>query len=131
LNIQNLNFTGLEAGVRIRGLDLRYTALRGTQDTLPAGYTKYTFNYPTQSAVASWQSDIRRAVVVRTRLGAVNRRARDPYAVWDLNAAFTRGRVHPFLQLSNLTSTSYQEILGVAMPGRSIIGGIEVLWKQR
>jgi iron complex outermembrane receptor protein len=131
LNIQNLNFTGVEAGLRVKGLDLRYTALRGRQDTLSAGYTKYTFNYPTQSAVAAWESDIRRAVVVRTRVGAINRRARDPYAVWDLNAAVTRGRVHPFVQLANVTSTSYQEILGVAMPGRSILGGIEVLLKRR
>ena len=131
LNIQNLNFTGVEAGVRVRGLDLRYTALRGRQDTLSAGFTKYTFNYPTQSAVAAWESDIRRSVVVRTRVGAVGRRARDPYAVWDLSAAMTRGRVHPFVQLANLTSATYQEILGVVMPGRSIVGGIEVLLKRR
>ena len=122
----------MEAGAaRAAPCDFRFTALHGTQDTIAAGFTKYTFNYPTQSAVVSWQADIRRAVVVRTRVGAVDRRARDPYAVWDLNAAMTRGRVHPFVQVANLTSTSYQEILGVAMPGRSIIGGIEVLLKRR
>ena len=32
----------------------------------------------------------------------------------------------PFLQLSNVTSTSYQEIPEVAMPGRSVLGGIEI-----
>jgi hypothetical protein len=29
--------------------------------------------------------------------------------------------------VSNVTSTEYQEVLGVAMPGRTMIGGIEVV----
>jgi iron complex outermembrane receptor protein len=129
LNIQNLNFTGLEAGLRVRTLDFRYTALRGRQDTLSPGFTKYTFNYPTQSATAAWEQDIRRTVVVRTRIGAVVRRARDPYALWDLSAAMTRGRLHPFLQFANLTNATYQEIQGVPMPGRSFTAGIELVFR--
>ena len=117
LNIQNLSFTGVEAGVRLRHLDIRYTALRGRQDTLASGFTKYTFNYPTQSAVAAWESDIRRVLVLRTRVGAVARRARDPYALWDFNAAFTRGRVHPFVQLANITSTATRK--SSALPCRA------------
>jgi hypothetical protein len=35
------------------------------------------------------------------------------------------------LQLSNLANTSYQEIAGVAMPGRSILGGVEVLLSRK
>jgi iron complex outermembrane receptor protein len=67
----------------------------------------------------------RGGLLVRTRIGVLDRRARDPYALWDLYAASSRGRVRPFLQLANLTATSYEEIIGVAMPGRSIVGGIE------
>jgi iron complex outermembrane receptor protein len=33
------------------------------------------------------------------------------------------GRIRPFLRLSNLSNTGYQEITGVAMPSRSITGG--------
>jgi hypothetical protein len=40
-------------------------------------------------------------------------------------AAYRRGRVHPFLQLSNLTNTGHQEIQGVPMPGRTVIVGVE------
>jgi iron complex outermembrane recepter protein len=127
LNIQNLNFTGVEAGVRARGFDFRYTGLRGTQDTIAAGLTKYTFNYPTHSGVASWSGMLAGGIVARTRIGVLDRQARDPYALWDVSAARSRGRVRPFLQLSNLTSTRYEEIPGVMMPGRSILGGFELV----
>ncbi len=131
LNIQNLDFTGVEAALHFspaagQTVDVRYTGLRGHQDTVPVGFTKYTFNYPDHSAVVSWQAALRGGMVFRTRLGVLDRRARDPYALWDLYIARSRGRVHPFLQASNLTSTHYQEILGVDMPGRTIIGGLEL-----
>ncbi|HEY1338798.1 MAG TPA: TonB-dependent receptor [Bryobacteraceae bacterium] len=127
LNITNLNFTGVEASVRVHEFDFRYTGLRGVQDTVPVGFSKYTFNYPVHSGVAAWQRMFRGGLVVRTRLGVLDRRARDPYALWDLDAAYSRGRVHPFLQISNLTATRYEEILGVAMPGRTLIGGVELV----
>jgi iron complex outermembrane receptor protein len=42
-----------------------------------------------------------------------------------------KGRVHPFVQASNLANTSYQEILGVPMPGRTLIGGVELVFRKR
>ncbi len=134
LNIDSLNFTGVEAGVRLtpwRGqtIDLRYTALRGVENALPIGETEYTFNYPVHSGVVAWEGTLPHGILFRTRVGALDRRGRYPYGLWDLYAASTRGRVHPFLQIANVTSTVYQEIPGVAMPGRTIIGGIEwLLW---
>jgi iron complex outermembrane recepter protein len=108
---------------------LRYTWLLGTQDTVPIGYTKYTFNYPTDSAVAAWQGEYQ-GVLYRTRLGVLNRREREPYALWDVYAGLSRGTVHPFVQMSNVTATSYQEIQGVRMPGRTVIGGVEWVVKR-
>ena len=54
----------------------------------------------------------------------------NPYPVWD--AAFTRnaGWIRPYLRMGNLSDTGYQEINGVAMPGRSITGGLS-LWLGR
>ena len=132
LNIDSLNFSGVETGIginlsRAQTLDLRYSWLLGTQNTIPLGETKYTFNYPTDSAVVAWQASLPKNVLLRSRIGILNRRARDPYALWDFYAAFDRGSVHPFLQLANITSTSYQEIQGVDMPGRSVLGGIELV----
>jgi iron complex outermembrane recepter protein len=128
LNIDNLDFTGVEAALHIaltssQTLDLRHTWLHGVQDTVANIYTKYTFNYPTDSAEAAWQARLPKHFLVRSRLGAMNRRGRDPYALWDFSAGYSSGRVHPFLQISNLTNTSYQEILGISMPGRTVMGG--------
>lgn len=135
-NIQNLNFSGVEASLhytplRSQIIDLRYTGLRGAQDAVPGVFSKYVFNYPTHSAVAAWTGSFRGGLLLRTRIGALNRRARDPYGIWDFYAASTRGRIRPFLQLANITSTRYEEILGVVMPGRSILGGVELVVFKR
>ena len=136
LNIQNLDFKGWEASLRwtpstTHTLDFRYTALHGTQDTIAAGFTKYTFNYPTGSGVFQWQITPRANFVFRTRVGALARPAQSPYALWDLYAALPRHKVHPYLQVTNTTNTSYQSIPGVPMPGRTIIGGVELVIRKQ
>jgi len=37
------------------------------------------------------------------------------------------GRIRPFVQLTNLTNTSYQEVQQVAMPGRALVVGVEAV----
>ena len=134
VNIDSLNFTGVETSMRFDArsagtIDFRYTALRGVQDTIPVGLTKYTFNYPEHSGVVIWQAVVAKAVQFRTRLGVLDRRDREPYALWDIYSAYSHGKVHPFFQVANVTSTSYQEVLGVQMPGRSFMGGLELVLK--
>jgi iron complex outermembrane recepter protein len=136
LNISNLKFTGAEAALhltpsRTQTIDFRYTALRGVQDTVPVGATKYTFNYPTHSGVVQWQVNPKGNFLFRTRVGVLDRRSGDTYALWDVYAALPHGKVHPFLQISNLANSSYQEIQGVPMPGRTVIGGVEVVLRKR
>ena len=70
-------------------------------------------------------------MTLRTRLGVLDRRSEGVYALWDVDAAYTRGSLHPFVQMSNLTSASYQEIPGVAMPGRTVIGGVELVLRKK
>jgi iron complex outermembrane receptor protein len=136
LNIQNLNFKGWEASLRwtpsaTHTLDFRYTALHGTQDTIAAGFTKYAFNYPTANGVFAWRIAPRGNFLFRTRVGAIERPARSMVALWDLYAALPRKKLHPYLEVSNVTNTSYQSIPGVAMPGRTIIGGVELVIRKR
>jgi iron complex outermembrane receptor protein len=129
-NIQRLRFTGLETGVTVRPhrthqVDLHYTGLRGAQTALGGLQSKYVFNYPVHTGIASWMAALPGQFSFRMRLGAAERLRRSPYAVWDVYAARGGKRLRPFLQFSNLNDARYQEIPGVAMPGRSVVGGIE------
>lgn len=132
-NFQRLAFTGVEASVWLRDVELHYTGLRGAQSALDGYLSKYVFNYPVHSAIAAWHGTLAGRIVARTRIGAVQRFTRSAYGVWDVYAAAApRWRVRPFLQATNLTSTRYEEIPRVAMPGRAIVGGLEwVAWSAR
>jgi iron complex outermembrane receptor protein len=132
-NFQQLNFTGVEASLtanlnRTQIVEVQYTGLHGVQSALSGLQSKYAFNYPVHSGVVSWQGILPGGIAARTRIGALERYARDPYALVDIYAAGTRGKVHPFVQLSNATDAMYEEIFGVRMPGRAVIVGIE--WKS-
>jgi len=129
-NIQNLRFTGVEAAARLRWrrqeFDLSYTALRGAQNALGALASKYVFNYPEHAGWAGWQGAWH-GWAARIRAGATQRLARSPYALVDAYAARAEGRWRPFVQLTNLNEARYQEIPGVAMPGRGVMGGLEIV----
>ena len=136
LNIDSLNFSGVETSLhysvsRRQTLDIGYTWLLGQQNTVPFGDTKYTFNYPTNSGVVAWIASLPGGLVARTRLGVIDRTAQDPYPLLDFDIGRSAGKIHPFLQLANVTGSSYQEIQGVVMPGRSILVGMEFLLRGR
>jgi iron complex outermembrane receptor protein len=125
-NVQRLRFTGVEAAVRTRwGMDVSYTGLRGAQSALAGVESRYVFNYPSHAAVAAWHG-IAHGWAARTRIGLIQRRARAAYAVWDLYGARASGRLRPFVQFTNLADVRYEEVLGVAMPGRAVLGGFEI-----
>lgn len=134
-NIQNLNFTGVETGVRwtvsSQTIDLRYTALHGVAEVLSGLQSRYAFQYPVHSGLASWQALIARQVACRTRIGALKRIGGTPYAVWDAYVARSQGRIRPFVQFTNLANVTYQEVVGVVMPGRAIVGGVELRLTSR
>jgi iron complex outermembrane receptor protein len=131
-NIQRLNFTGAEVSV-IAGLggshrlDFRYTGLRGAQKALAGLESRYVFQYPVHAGVASWMGSLPGGLAGRVRLGATRRYASDPYAVLDVSVARTLGRVRPYLQFANLGDAGYEEIRGVPMPGRAVMGGVAVI----
>lgn len=131
-NFQRLQFNGIEASVALRvalaqQFEWQYTGLQGAQDTLNNQQSKYVFNYPLHSGVVTWQGAFPRGIIGRTRIGVVQRYQRDAYGLWDVYVAADHRRIRPFLQLSNMTNTSYTEIPGVAMPSRSVVGGFEIL----
>jgi vitamin B12 transporter len=90
--------------------------------------SRYVFNDAVENADAEWLHSWHAGVVARARLGVTQRYERDPYAVLDLAAARSRGWWQPYLQLTNLANTGYEEIAGVRMQGRAIVGGVTLVW---
>lgn len=134
MNIARLRFTGAEASATIvlahgQQISAGYQALDGTRQSLGGLLSEYVFNYPSESGVVSWQGGFG-GVVARARLGVVDRVGQATYALVDFSAGYVKGRVHPFVRLTNLGDTRYQEIAGVAMPGRAAMGGIEVVVRK-
>jgi iron complex outermembrane receptor protein len=130
-NIQRLDLTGAEATVALkigRGqtLKLSYAAIHGAQGPLGALNSRYLFSFPSQNGIATWEGGLH-GIAARTRVGVLQRYGRSPYGLWDASAAYGRSRLHPYIRLSNITSTYYQQIQGVVMPGRAYIVGLETV----
>jgi iron complex outermembrane receptor protein len=142
-NLSGLRFAGVEssatwAPTKGQKLQLTWTGLIGAQPPLNGLQSEYALNYPVQNLRATWTVALKHALTVTNSValtkpyqqpgnppGNVN-----PYPV--CNAAVVRdaGKLRPYLRLANLSNTGYQEINGVAMPGRSITGGFS-LWLGR
>ena len=135
-NFTSLVFSGFEGSVeaRLRAdevIDVSYTGLVGDRGAIGDVITKYVFNYPINNAAIGWQGTIRPWLVGRTRIGVLDRYGRGTYAIWDASLARPNGTVRPFLQVTNLTNTVYQEIIGVEMPKRGVVGGLEIVTPLR
>lgn len=133
MNVTRLWFTGVETSAAWQGraqvLEWSYTGLNGSAEPVAGLQSKYAFNYAVHSGIFSWTGSLPGAVALRSRIGALDRFGRDAYGVWDLSATRSFGRIRPYVQFGNLTDTRYEEIVGVRMPGRSVIGGVELVWQ--
>jgi iron complex outermembrane receptor protein len=129
MNVRSVNFSGVETSASLRAwrgqFDWSYTGLRGAGSPLAGFQSRYVFNYPVHQGIFGWTGNLPGGMMARTRVGGMERRGRGAWATWDLYAARNRGAIRPFIQLTNLTDTRYQQIVGVDMPGRAVIGGLE------
>ncbi|MGA8937875.1 MAG: TonB-dependent receptor, partial [Acidobacteriaceae bacterium] len=105
--------------------------LEGAQSALHGLQSEYVFNYPVQNAVAEWVGRYANGLLLRQRLRVVNRVGRGVSPVWDASVAWDKSRVQPYLRMTNLSNTGYQEIVGVQMPGRAFVGGVQVVLGRR
>jgi iron complex outermembrane receptor protein len=131
MNVQSIVFTGVEANVKYtlnprNRFNVSYSLLHGDKTPLPGTVSRYVFNYPTHSAVAAWEGDLPFGLIARTRVGALQRFQASPYAVWDASIGMAKGRVRPYLQLTNITNTGYEDFPNIPQPGRAVIGGVSV-----
>jgi len=135
-NIAQVNFTGVETFVQARlphqqQVELAYTGIYGAQNGLDGLESEYVFNYPVNDAFVSWQGTLPGQVC---RAQPPGRGAALPARCLCTVGCIRWARIPLYgahLSCSNLTNTGYQEIPGVAMPGRSVIFGVDLYLRSR
>ncbi|MGA3100454.1 MAG: TonB-dependent receptor [Terracidiphilus sp.] len=130
-NLNGLHFAGVEASFtwipnKSQTVRVEWTALHGAQTALHGFESEYVFNYPVENIHASWTWAMGHDIVLTNVVQLAERYQQTVYPVW--NATLTRDawKVRPYLRLMNASNTGYQEIGGVNMPPRTIMGGVAV-----
>ena len=130
-NLNGLHFAGVETSFawiprKSQTVRIEWTALHGAQTALHGLESEYVFNYPVENIHASWTWRMGHDIVLTNALELAQRYQQTMYPVW--NATLTRDawKVRPYLRLMNASNTGYQEITGVNMPPRTIVGGVAV-----
>ena len=130
-NLNGLHFAGAESTVtwiptRSQSVRVSWTGLHGAQSALHGLQSEYVFNYPVNNVQATWTATLPHAVTISNFVQIAQRYQQTPYPVWNATVGRDAGRLRPYLRLTNLSNTGYQEISGVAMPPREIMGGLVI-----
>ena len=138
-NLNGLHFSGVEARLTwipraSQAIRVGWTELIGSQTPLPGIQSEYALNYPVVNVHASWTATMKYGIAVRNEV-EVARPYQQPgnapfnasaYPVWNATVTRDRWKLRPYLRLTNLSNTGYQQIVGVEMPPRTIMGGFVV-----
>jgi iron complex outermembrane receptor protein len=128
VNLSGLHFAGVESALtwvpaESQTVRISWTGLHGAQSALNGLQSEYVFNYPVENIHAAWTVALPHAFAISNTVQLAQRYQQTVYPVWNAALTHDSGRIRPYLRLGNLSNTGYQEITGVAMPGRSITGG--------
>lgn len=131
-NLTHVQLSGAELSAEWRPrngqrLLISLTTVNGSRDSYNGFQSKYAFNFPSQNASVTYDAQLHCGLTLRERIRVVNRYEGTLYPVIDSSLAYQRWRVHPYLQMTNLNDASYQEVIGVQMPGRAFAGGLEIV----
>jgi iron complex outermembrane receptor protein len=143
INLSGLHFLGVESSatwVPAKGqrAQIAWTGLIGKQAPLNGLRSEYALNYPVENLHATWTAVLGHSLTATNSVAIAKPYQQPgnppwnatPYPVWNAALTHDAGKIRPYLRLGNLSNTGYQEINGVAMPGRSITGGVS-LWLGR
>lgn len=127
-NLNGLRFVGVESTLtwipnRSQKVRIAWTGLHGAQTALHGLQSEYVFNYPVENIHASWTWALGRDFVLTNAVQIAQRYQQTVYPVWNATLTHDAGRLRPYLRATNLSNTGYQEITGVNMPPRTIMGG--------
>jgi len=131
-NLSGLRFAGVESSAtwvpgKSQRIAISWTNLNGAQRALNGLESEYVFNYPVNNLRVNWDATLRREWIIHNAARIAQRYHQTVYPVWNASLSRQCGRIRAYLRLDNLSNTGYQEISGVAMPGRSITGGFAVV----
>jgi iron complex outermembrane receptor protein len=140
VNLSGLRFAGAESSatwILAKGqkVQVAWTQLFGAQPPLNGLQSEYALNYPVENLHATWTAALTHALIVTNSVAITKPYQQagnapwnpNPYPVWNAALTHDAGKLRPYLRLGNLSNTGYEEINGVALPGRSITGGV-ALW---
>lgn len=130
-NLSGLRFTGVEASTtwkpsRAYTVQIGWTSLYGAQSALHGLESEYIFNYPVNNIHAMWTWAIPHSIVLTNMVQIAQRYQQTAYPVWNASLVRDRGRIEPSVRVSNASNTGYQEVTGIAMPGRAFVGGMAI-----
>lgn len=130
-NIHRVTTKGLEIGAKRMAangtlVSVDYTRLDTDTARLDL-LSKYTLDYAPHSLVAAGALPLPRRSGVGVRIDVRARTGRDVYTLLDLRLTHDVGSLRLFADLSNLLNARYEEVRGIAMPGRWCSAGVEVL----
>ena len=135
-NVGHLAYSGVESLVTIRPsatqtFDLGETFLHAAPP--PAGLiSEYAYNYASHNASFAWQGIFASAqIAARTQVSVVQQAGRTAYPLWTVALTRTQGLVRPYVRAEDLANVSYQELPGVPLPGRTILAGITLTWREQ
>ena len=128
-NLNGLRFAGVETKLtwipkKSQTVRIAWTGVHGAQSALHGLESEYIFNYPVQNIHASWTSALGHDFVLTNAVEIAERYQQTVYPVWNATVTHDTGKLRPYLRLTNLSNTGYQEITGVNMPPRTIMGGV-------
>ncbi len=130
-NLNGLHFVGAESTLTwavsaSQSVRVAWTGMHGAQSALHGLQSEYIFNYPVENVYATWTAALGHAMTIRNMVQLAQRYQQSVYPVWNVWITHASGRIQPYLRLTNLSNTGYQEIEGVQMPPREIAGGFAV-----
>ena len=130
-NLNGLHFAGVESTMtwmpsKSQTVRIAWTGLHGAQGALHGLQSEYVFNYPVENLHASWRWAMGHDFAVENTVQLAERYQQTVYPVWNATLTHDAGKLRPYLRLMNVSNTGYQEISGVNMPPRTIVGGVAI-----
>jgi len=130
-NLNGLRFAGANATAtwipsKSQSIRIAWSGLHGAQGVLHGLESEYVFNYPVENVHATWTWTLGHAIALTNAVQIAQRYRQTPYPAWNMAMTRDTGRLRPYIRLTNLSNTGYQEIAGVPMPPRAVMGGFAI-----